>query len=139
MTVDLEQAPSTAPLGFGARAKRFEVSGIHPGKKYPGTFVQVCYDKKSMGEENRRLGPGSYNIALGAFSQDAIKMRSSGPGWKHAHEAEKQAKMPRLLNKDQFEKQRKLKENLGPGTYNNKDMWQELDSRPKVSTVFARL
>eukprot|EP00116_Pleurobrachia_bachei_P005484 sb/3465746/ len=84
-----------------------------------------------MGEENRRLGPGSYNIALGAFSQDAIKMRSSGPGWKHAHEAEKQAKMPRLLNKDQFEKQRKLKENLGPGTYNNKDMWQELDSRPK--------
>lgn len=128
---DVETQPFGAPLGFGARSKRFEVSGIHPGKKYPGSFVQVCYDKKSMGEENRRLGPGSYNIAVGAFSDDSVRMRSSGPGWKQAYDAEIRAKMPHLLNRDQFEKQKKLKENLGPGTYNSKDMWQELDSRPK--------
>ena len=132
MSAVVENKPNLdVPLGFGARAKRFEVCGIHPGKKYPGTFVQVCYDKKSMGEENRRLGPGSYNIASGGFTQDAILKRSSGPGWKHAYEAEIQAKMPHLLNREQFEKQKRLKENLGPGTYNDKDMWQELDSRPK--------
>jgi len=116
---------------FGSRAKRFEVCGIHPEKKYPGTFVQVCYDKKSMAEENRRLGPGSYNIAIGGFHHDSVKTRSSGPGWKHAYEAENQAKMPHLLNREQFEKQKKLKENLGPGTYNSKDMWQELDAQPR--------
>lgn len=131
MSADVESKPVATPVGFGARAKRFEVCGIHPGKKYPGTFVQVCYDKKSMAEENRRLGPGSYNIAQGGFAHDAIKQRSSGPGWKHAYDAEIQAKMPHLLNREQFEKQKKLKENLGPGTYNSKDMWQELDSRPK--------
>jgi len=131
MTVDLEAKPVQAPMGFGARAKRFEVCGIHPGKKYPGTFVQVCYDKKSMAEENRRLGPGSYNIAQGGFTHDTVKKRSSGPGWKEGYEAEIQAKMPHLLNREQFEKQKRQKENLGPGTYNSKDMWEELDSRPK--------
>lgn len=29
---------------------RFDVSGVHPKSKYPGTFTEIPYDKKSIDE-----------------------------------------------------------------------------------------
>ena len=84
-----------------------------------------------MSEEARRLGPGSYNMNKGSFNFQAVREKSFGPGWKEAYKSEMDAKMPHLLNKEQFERRRKLKENLGPGSYKHKDMWDDMNSRPQ--------
>ncbi|RMX49946.1 hypothetical protein pdam_00023067 [Pocillopora damicornis] len=102
---------------FGVQTSRFDVAGIHPKSKTPGTITQVAYDKKCMQEVNRRLGPGSYNIDVGGFNPKSVSERSSGPGWERAFETARLAKIPHLLYKEQWEKKQLQSHVPGPGTY----------------------
>ncbi|XP_074642342.1 ciliary microtubule-associated protein 2-like [Tubulanus polymorphus] len=113
---------------FGVQTSRFDVSGVHPKSKTPGTFTQIPYDKKSICELNRRLGPGSYHVDTGDFSDKAVIHRASGPGWARAYEVSKMAALPHLLHKEQWELKKLLERKLGPGTYNIKDFLT--DQRP---------
>ncbi|XP_029204383.2 lymphocyte expansion molecule-like isoform X1 [Acropora millepora] len=108
----------------------FDVAGVHPKSKTPGTITQVAYDKKCMSEGNRRLGPGSYNIDVGGFNPKSVSERSSGPGWERAFETARLAKIPHLLYKEQWEKKQLQKQWLGPGTYNISDFIDDISKKP---------
>lgn len=110
--------------------RRFDVAGVHPKSKTPGTITQVAYDKKCMSEGNRRLGPGSYNIDVGGFNPKSVSERSSGPGWERAFETARLAKIPHLLYKEQWEKKQLQKQWLGPGTYNISDFIDDISKKP---------
>jgi len=109
---------------------RFDVAGVHPKSKTPGTITQVAYDKKCMSEVNRRLGPGSYNIDVGGFNPKSVSERSSGPGWERAFETARLTKIPHLLYKEQWEKKQLQKQWLGPGTYNISDFIDDISKKP---------
>lgn len=115
---------------FGVQTSRFDIAGIHPKSKTPGTVTQVAYDKKCMLEVNRRLGPGSYNIDVGGFNPKSVSERSSGPGWERAFETARLAKIPHLLYKEQWEKKQLQKQLLGPGTYNINDFIDQMAKKP---------
>lgn len=115
---------------FGVQSARFDVSGIHPKNKTPGTLTQVAYDKKSITDISRHLGPGTYNTANGSFSAKAVRERSSGPGWERAYETTQAAKCPHLLYKDEWNKKQLQKKLLGPGTYDIKDFIESLEMKP---------
>ncbi|XP_006825739.1 ciliary microtubule-associated protein 2-like [Saccoglossus kowalevskii] len=115
---------------FGTQKSRFDVSGVHPKSKMPGTFTEVPYCRKSMDELNRRRGPGVYGVEVGGFSRSAVELRSSGPGWARAYEVARMAALPHLLYKEQWEKKRAQQRNLGPGSYSIKDFVQVIDERP---------
>lgn len=115
---------------FGVQTARFDVAGVHPKSKTPGTITQVAYDKKCMSEMNRRLGPGSYNIDVGGFNPKSVSERSSGPGWERAFETARLAKIPHLLYKEQWEKKQLQKQWLGPGTYNISDFIDDISKKP---------
>jgi len=122
------KAFSGAP--FGTQKSRFEVAGIHPKRRPPGTITQVSYDKRSMLPLNRQLGPGTYNIDHGSFSSKNVADKSSGPGWERAYETSQMAKMPNLLYREEWEKNKLQQRLLGPGTYNIHDSFHELSSKP---------
>lgn len=115
---------------FGTQKSRFEVAGIHPKRRAPGTITQVCYDKKSMLPLNRKLGPGTYNIDSGSFNSKNISQHASGPGWKRAYETSQAAKIPHLLYREDWTKKQLQKCLLGPGTYNLPDSFEELSKKP---------
>ncbi|XP_028415767.1 lymphocyte expansion molecule-like [Dendronephthya gigantea] len=115
---------------FGVQSARFDVSGLHPKSKTPGTLTQVAYDKKSISDLSRSLGPGKYNVANGSFCEKAVRERSSGPGWERAYETMQEAKCPHLLYKEEWNKKQLQKKQLGPGTYEIKDFAELLDSKP---------
>ncbi|KAJ7386534.1 hypothetical protein OS493_008670 [Desmophyllum pertusum] len=115
---------------FGIQTTRFDVAGIHPKSKTPGTITQVAYDKKCMSEVNRRLGPGSYHIDVGGFNPKSVSERSSGPGWERGFETARLAKIPHLLYKEQWEKKQLQKQLLGPGTYNINDFIDHMGKKP---------
>ncbi|XP_071800105.1 ciliary microtubule-associated protein 2-like [Asterias amurensis] len=116
---------------FGTQKSRFDVSGVHPQSKMPGTYTQVWYDNKSMTPLKRKLGPGTYAVEVGTFSENAVDRRASGPGWARAYETARMAALPHLLHKDQWEKKKLLVRNLGPGTYNIKDFLEAMDKQPR--------
>lgn len=116
---------------FGTQTARFDVSGVHPKSKYPGTFTEIPYDKKSIDVLNRRLGPGSYKVDHGGFSAKSVEERSAGPGWARAYEVERMAALPHLLHKDQWELKKMLARKLGPGSYDIKDFLQHSDEKPR--------
>lgn len=115
---------------FGVQSARFDVSGIHPKNKTPGTLTQVAYDKKSITDISCQLGPGRYNIDNGSFSAKAVRERSNGPGWERAYETTQTAKCPHLLYKEQWNKKQLQKKLLGPGTYDVKDYIETLETKP---------
>eukprot|EP00794_Sanderia_malayensis_P007718 gene7718-8557_t len=116
---------------FGTQKSRFDVAGIHPKSKTPGTITQVFYDKKSMNEENRKLGPGKYNTeTTGSFCPSAIACKASGPGWRKAYETSQAAKIPHLLYREEWEKKQAQKRLLGPGSYTIPDSFKSLETKP---------
>jgi hypothetical protein len=46
---------------------RFDVSGVHPKSKYPGTFTEIPYDKKSIDELVSMLN-GFYRVQVNAVT-----------------------------------------------------------------------
>ncbi|XP_072173043.1 ciliary microtubule-associated protein 2-like [Diadema setosum] len=115
---------------FGTQKARFDVSGVHPQSKMPGTYTQVWYDKKSMHNLKRKLGPGVYQVEVGHFSENEVARKASGPGWSRAYETARMAALPHLLHKEQWEKKRMIERNLGPGSYNIKDFLEMISERP---------
>jgi len=115
---------------FGTQKLRFEVAGIHPKSRPPGTITQVSYDKKSMLPLNRKLGPGTYNIDNATFSPKNVAESASGPGWAKAYETSQDAKIPHLLYREEWEKKQLQRCLLGPGTYNIPDSFQDLNQKP---------
>ncbi|KAJ8039690.1 Lymphocyte expansion molecule [Holothuria leucospilota] len=122
------KAFSGAP--FGTQKARFDVSGVHPQSKTPGTFTQVWYDKKATSPLERKRGPGTYKVELGSFAKHEVDRKSSGPGWARAYEVSRMAAMPHLLHKEQWEKKRMIERNLGPGTHNIDDFVKVMSDRP---------
>ncbi|XP_062578603.1 ciliary microtubule-associated protein 2-like [Saccostrea cucullata] len=116
---------------FGTQTARFDVSGVHPKSKYPGTFTEIPYDKKSIDELNRRLAPGTYKVDVGGFNKKSVDERAAGPGWARAYEVERMAALPHLLHKDQWELKKLLQRKLAPGSYDIKDFLQVSDEKPR--------
>ncbi|ELU18830.1 hypothetical protein CAPTEDRAFT_226751 [Capitella teleta] len=116
---------------FGVQTARFDVSGIHPKNKTPGTFTQTPYCKKSNTSLSCQLGPGRYDIGLGGFSDKSVEERAGGPGWARAYEVQRLAALPHLLHKQQWELKRLLKKKLGPGSYNIKDFLEQSGEKPR--------
>lgn len=116
---------------FGTQTARFDVSGVHPNNKTPGTFTEIAYDKRSIEDLNRRMGPGSYYVDVGGFNKKSVDERASGPGWARAYEVERMAALPHLLHKDQWELKKMLVRKLGPGSYEIKDFLQMSDLKPR--------
>lgn len=112
---------------FGTQKQRFEVAGIHPKRRPPGTITQVYYDKKSMSPMSRKLGPGTYNVANGSFDE---QKNSWDTGWKRAYETSLAAKLPHLLYREEWEKKQLQKCMLGPGTYDLPDSFAEINKKP---------
>ncbi|XP_062509162.1 ciliary microtubule-associated protein 2-like [Corticium candelabrum] len=115
---------------FGTQTARFDVSGVHPQSKMPGTFTQTPYDKKAMSEYNTRLGPGIYEVANGSFDERAVVGRADGPGWRRQYEMMRYAQIPHLRYKEQWEKNKRLECELGPGRYNIRHFSDETCSKP---------
>lgn len=115
---------------FGIQKARFEVAGIHPKRRPPGTLTQVSYDRKSMLPLSRKLGPGTYNIDNATFSAKNVAKSASGPGWERAYETSQAAKIPHLLYREEWKKKQLQKCLLGPGTYNIPDSFDELSKKP---------
>ncbi|XP_066936624.1 ciliary microtubule-associated protein 2-like [Clytia hemisphaerica] len=115
---------------FGTQKQRFEVAGIHPKRRPPGTLTQVCYDKKSMSPMSRKLGPGTYNIDNGCFDKKNDVSSSADTGWRRAYETSQEAKIPHLLYREEWEKKQLQKCQLGPGTYDLPDAFDGLIKKP---------
>lgn len=128
MTAAVDKKFKGAP--FGVQTPRFDVTGVHPNSKMPGTFTQTPYDKKATGELCRKLGPGVYDVDQGGFHPKAVEERASGPGWARQYEVERMAALPHLLHKDQWQERQMLKRKLGPGSYDIKDFMQVLEEKP---------
>lgn len=116
---------------FGTQTARFDVAGVHPKNKTPGTFTQTPYCKRATSDLSTSLGPGKYELDCGAFDDPAVNLRSSGPGWARAYEVQRLAALPHLLHKEQWELKRMLKRKLGPGSYNIKDFLGSAEEKPR--------
>ena len=81
-------------------------------------FSRGRYSQTGAGE---RLGPGSYEVDVGAFDTVSVARRASGPGWARAYEMSHMIALPYLLNKEEWERKLELKRALGPGTYDVHD------------------
>lgn len=114
---------------FGSQKTRFDVAGIHPKLKIPGTYTEFPYSSKVLTESNRR-GPGSYLIDLSSFGERALNEKCSGPGWERALLTEQQAKVPHMLFRKEWEEKQLQKTKLGPGTYDIKQFLDDLDRKP---------
>ncbi|XP_071984097.1 ciliary microtubule-associated protein 2 isoform X2 [Engystomops pustulosus] len=115
---------------FGSQSARFDVSAIYPELKKPGTYTQVSYCKRATSEQGRRLGPGSYEVAPGNFSSSVLERNASAPGWKRAEETERLTEMPHLLYRDAWQRNRLLKQSMGPGRYNTKSFVELMEEKP---------
>lgn len=113
---------------FGTQTSRFDISGVHPQSKMPGTFTQVPYCKKS--EMNCKLGPGTYEVELGDFDQKNVSDRAKGPGWKKSYESAQLSALPHMLYREEWEQKRLLQERRGPGMYSTRDFVDVLNARP---------
>ncbi|KAK2184735.1 hypothetical protein NP493_255g04008 [Ridgeia piscesae] len=111
---------------FGIQTVRFDVAGVHPDNKKPGAYTQVPY---FIGT-GTALGPGSYEVDVGAFDQKTLDRNAEGPGWARQYAMERIAALPYLLYKEQWEEKRMQKRKLGPGTYEYRDFMQ-LAEKPR--------
>uniref|UniRef100_A0A8C5R9G4 Uncharacterized protein n=1 Tax=Leptobrachium leishanense TaxID=445787 RepID=A0A8C5R9G4_9ANUR len=109
---------------------RFDISSIHPESKKPGSYTQVPYCRRANSEQASRLGPGSYEPAPGNFSPTVLQRKASGPGWKRELETKRLSQMPHFLFKETQERNRLLKQSLGPGSYNIKSFSELLEEKP---------
>lgn len=116
---------------FGTQTARFDISGVHPKSKVPGTFTQTPYCRKATSSVSTMLGPGRYEVDHGSFSAKTVDERASGPGWARAYEVSRMASLPHLLHKEQWEMKRLLKRKLGPGSYEIKDFLETSDEKPR--------
>ncbi|XP_063728695.1 ciliary microtubule-associated protein 2-like, partial [Symsagittifera roscoffensis] len=107
---------------FGSQSHRFDVSGVHPNMKKQGSYTEVAYERKSLTPRARQLGPGRYSL-------DTRRSVTPGPGWERAVEVARMAKMPHLLYRETWEREKQAKLNMGPGRYNSRDFIQELSDR----------
>jgi hypothetical protein len=109
---------------FGTQTARFDVAGIHPQSKTPGTYTQVPYCKKYLTWTN--LAPGKYNIDVrDSFNQKVVKLRAGGPGWERQYKVAQLAKMPHLLHRHEAKRRETRIRRLGPGKYNHTDFVQQ--------------
>lgn len=115
---------------FGTQKARFDISAVHPQSKMPGTYTEVPYCRKATSKENRRLGPGTYSIETGSFTDKAVRIKSAGPNWRKAFDSAKLSAIPHMLYREQWNQKRLLIQQLGPGRYKNKDFVEEINSRP---------
>ncbi|MEE6495653.1 hypothetical protein FKM82_002107 [Ascaphus truei] len=115
---------------FGSQTARFDVSAVHPDCKKTGKYTQVPYCKKATSELETRLGPGTYNVAPGDFSPSTLQRNASGPGWKRAQETERLTEMPHLRYRETWERNRLLRQSMGPGRYNMKTFVELMDMKP---------
>ncbi|KAM8930609.1 ciliary microtubule-associated protein 2 [Pelodytes ibericus] len=115
---------------FGCQSARFEVLSCHPDHKKPGLYTQIPYCRRGTSELVRRLGPGSYESAPGDFSPSVLQRKASGPGWKRAEETKRLAELPHLFYKETWERNRILKESMGPGRYNVKSFLEHMQEKP---------
>ncbi|XP_076462042.1 ciliary microtubule-associated protein 2-like [Babylonia areolata] len=115
---------------FGVQTARFDVSGVHPKSKNPGTFTEVSYDRNWTDVKTCRRGPGMYHPDRKGFDRWAVERRAAGPGWARQQEVETIALMPHLLNRELYEQRQALKGKVGPGSYNFKDSLQLLSEKP---------
>lgn len=114
---------------FGTQTSRFNVSGIHPQSKPPGTFTQVPYCKKSLSWAG--LAPGCYDINVrDAFNDKVVKLRAEGPGWERQYRVAKLAKMPHLLHRGEAKAAEERKRRLGPGSYEHTDFCKKMEQKP---------
>ncbi|XP_069837748.1 ciliary microtubule-associated protein 2 isoform X3 [Dendropsophus ebraccatus] len=115
---------------FGCQTARFDVSSLYPELKKPGTYTQVSYCKRATSDLERRLGPGTYEAAPGDFSPSVLERNASAPGWKRAEETQRLTEMPHLLYREAWERNRLLKQNMGPGRYNAKSFVELMEEKP---------
>ncbi|KAG9483027.1 hypothetical protein GDO78_009128 [Eleutherodactylus coqui] len=80
--------------------------------------------------QQRRLGPGTYEAAPGDFSPSVLQRNASTPGWNRAEETERLTEIPHLLYRDTWERNRLLKQNMGPGRYNIKSFVELMEEKP---------
>lgn len=115
---------------FGTQTPRFNVSGIHPQSKTPGTFTQVPYCAKTL--KWVALAPGCYNInARDTFNNKEVAKRASGPGWKRQYEVCQTAKIPHLLHRAEANRRVERIRRLGPGTYAHTDFIEKGETKPR--------
>ena len=115
---------------FGTQTSRFNVSGIHPQSKTPGTYTQVPYCTKSL--RWSKLAPGCYNInSRDPFSTKEVRRKKAGPNWKRAYEVSQKAKIPHLLHRAEAQKKETRIRRLGPGTYRHTDFIEKSESKPR--------
>jgi len=113
---------------FGTQTARFDVAGIHPQSKTPGTYTQVPYCKKIKTWKN--LAPGKYNIDVrDHFNSNVVDLRSKGPGWARQYKVAQLAKMPHLLHRSEAKRRETRIRRLGPGKYNHKDFVKQNDEK----------
>jgi len=123
-------AKNYAGAPFGTQTPRFNVSGIHPQSKTPGTYTQVPYCTKSL--KWSKLAPGCYNVSSrDPFSTKEVKRRKAGPGWKRAYEVCQTAKIPHLLHRAEASRRVERIRRLGPGTYAHTDFIEKSETKPR--------
>ncbi|XP_063795733.1 ciliary microtubule-associated protein 2 isoform X2 [Pseudophryne corroboree] len=110
--------------------RRFDVSAVYPKFKKPGSYTQVPYCKTATSETARRLGPGTYDPRTGDFNPFVLERVASTPGWKRAEETERLTVMPHVLYKETWERNRLLKQNMGPGRYNINSFLELTEKKP---------
>ncbi|XP_063056886.1 ciliary microtubule-associated protein 2-like [Engraulis encrasicolus] len=115
---------------FGTQSARFDVSSVHPANKRVGTYTEIPYCKRMTSEQERNLGPGTYNPDVSDFGPRAKEKHAKGPGWKRALETMQQCHMPGLLYREAWENKHFLKTKLGPATYKATDFIEELSKKP---------
>ena len=115
---------------FGTQTARFDVSGVHPQRKVPGTFTQVPYCRKLTSPNNAKLGPGTYNIGRDSI-QSKAPPEIRGMDWRTMYLTESAAKQPRHAYREQWSKNHALHESRGPGMYHNQTFVDDMNSRPR--------
>ncbi|KAL5487330.1 hypothetical protein EMCRGX_G019919 [Ephydatia muelleri] len=115
---------------FGTQTARFDVSGIHPQTKIPGTYTEVPYCKRANSAEAVMLGPGTYRVETGDFTGAAMEQKRKGPNWERAFHVATMANIPHILYKEKWEHRRALSQQLGPGTYTIRSFTDEMQNRP---------
>ncbi|XP_019904278.2 lymphocyte expansion molecule isoform X2 [Esox lucius] len=116
---------------FGTQMARFDVSAVHPANKRAGTYTEIPYCKKMTNELERRLGPGSYDVAShGDFSVRSVSERAKGLGWQRAQETARLAAICNPFQRGAWESKRFLTTKLGPGSYRTGDFIEKLQKKP---------
>lgn len=118
---------------FGTQTSRFDVAGVHPQNKMPGTYTQAPYCKKATSKENKLLGPGTYTVETGDFTPRAIAGKTQGPNWERAQDMAKFNAIPHMLYRDQWQHKRDLVRLMGPGMYKEKDFIAASKEKPSSS------